>query len=178
MFDIHQHAWLGALAFVPALFLLAAGWGWRKLAQGLALSLGLPLVGAVVLALTALKLSYDLGEGGGSGEWRGLGELFMAVLVGGATFLILFVSTLLWQLRSKRMAAAVIQPVLRQGETDAFVKMQFAGALHRLGLKDEALKSACFASPSRILPHSSFNSKTACPGLATSLSSRAALWLR
>ena len=103
MFDIHQCAWLGAMAFVPALFLLVAGLGWRKLAQGLALSLGLPLIGAVVLALVALKLSHEFGSGGGSGEWRGLGELFIAVLTGGATFLILFVITLLWQLRSKRM---------------------------------------------------------------------------
>ena len=41
---------------------------------------------------------------------------------------------------NNELAAAVMQPVLRQGETDPFVKMQFAGALHRLGLKAEALK--------------------------------------
>ena len=103
MTQIHHYAWLGAMAFIPALFLLLAGLGWRKLAKGLALSLGLPLVGAVVSALVALKLSHEFNSGGGSGEWRGLGELVIAVLTGGASFLILFVLTLLWQLRSKRM---------------------------------------------------------------------------
>ena len=49
-------------------------------------------------------------------------------------------TSLLKDCDNNELAAAVIQPVLRQGETDALVKMQFAGALHRLGLKDEALK--------------------------------------
>ena len=104
MSDIHQYAWLGAMALVPtALMLLLGGMGWRKLAQALALLLTVPLVGAALVTVVALKLAHDFGIGGGSGEWKGLGQLFIAVLAGGATFLLLVVLTLLWQLRSKRM---------------------------------------------------------------------------
>ena len=103
MNDIHNYAWAGALAgILPALLLLLAGAGWRKLAQGAAISIFLPLLGAAPVAYWAFKIAQsDRGRGGG--ESAPIGDLVSAVLAFGAAFLLLCAITLYWQIASKRL---------------------------------------------------------------------------
>jgi hypothetical protein len=92
---LHQYAWLGAAAFVPALLLLLAGAGWRKLAKGLTVSLGLPLLVTALVAYSVLKVNPTWIRGDGSaGDFVRFTFLFLGCAV---IFLVLGVITLCWQ---------------------------------------------------------------------------------
>lgn len=96
---------------IPAVLLLVAGAGWRKMVKGLLLSLLVAFVGAMLVGVATFKIGYAMDR---SGEWRGFGALIIGALAGIAIFFILLIASVWWLVRTRRMTRerAPVLPVL------------------------------------------------------------------